>query len=255
MRFAFLFFVLIVTCHKLDAQRATRVGYIDTEYILSKIASYNEMRARIQLQAQQWTAEIDSMQQQIERQKREFVTQRVLLPLSVIEDRERTLAALEQRLYQYQQDRFGPNGDFITQEMTVVRPLQNLIFEAAQEIAAIRKFDLILDKSSELVFLFADQQFDLSDQILLLLERDYEVKMTGVEGETAERVVSQDNSIRRPAAVENEEERKKALDRLESEREQRRKAYISKREEVLKARAAREKEMEAQKMKNNDSIK
>ena len=255
MRFVIAIFFLFSASLTLQAQRATRVGYIDTEYILSKIATYNEMRARIQLQATQWSAEIDSMQQQLDRHKRELVSKRVLLPLSVIEDRERDILALEQRLLQYQQDRFGPKGDFITQEMNVVKPLQDLIFEAVQEIAELRKFDLIVDKSSEVVFLYADNQFDLSDQVLLKLERDSEVKLTGEKGETALRAASQANSSSRPAATEADEERKKALDRIESEREQRRKAYISKREEVLKARAAREKEMEAQKTKTNDSIK
>ena len=255
MRFVIAIFFLFSASLTLQAQRATRVGYIDTEYILSKIATYNEMRARIQLQATQWSAEIDSMQQQLDRHKRELMSKRVLLPLSVIEDRERDILALEQRLLQYQQDRFGPKGDFITQEMNVVKPLQDLIFEAVQEIAELRKFDLIVDKSSEVVFLYADSQFDLSDQVLLKLERDSEVKLTGEKGETALRAASQANSSGRPAATEADEERKKALDRIESEREQRRKAYISKREEVLKARAAREKEMEAQKTKTNDSIK
>ena len=255
MRFVIAIFFLFSASLTLQAQRATRVGYIDTEYILSKIATYNEMRARIQLQATQWSTEIDSMQQQLDRHKRELMSKRVLLPLSVIEDRERDILALEQRLLQYQQDRFGPKGDFITQEMNVVKPLQDLIFEAVQEIAELRKFDLIVDKSSEVVFLYADSQIDLSDQVLLKLERDSEVKLTGEKGETALRAASQANSSSRPAATEADEERKKALDRIESEREQRRKAYISPREEVLKARAAREKEMEAQKTKTNDSIK
>ena len=139
--------------------------------------------------------------------------------------------------------------------MNVVRPLQDLIFEAVQEIAELRKFDLIIDKASEVVFLYADSQFDISDQVLLKLEKDNDVLLTGEKGETAMRAASQSNSTGRPATTEADEERKKALDRLESERQQRRKAYISKREEVLKARAAREKEMEAQKMKTNDSIK
>ena len=255
MRFVVAIFIFFSASLTLQAQRATRVGYIDTEYILSKIATYNEMRARIQLQAAQWSTEIDSMQQQLDRHKRELMSKHVLLPLSVIEDRERDILALEQQLLQYQQDRFGPKGDFITQEMNVVKPLQDLIFEAVQEIAELRKFDLIVDKSSEVVFLYADSQFDLSDQVLLKLERDSEVKLTGEKGETALRAASQANSSSRPAATEADEERKKALDRIESERQQRRKAYISKREEVLKARAAREKEMEAQKTKTNDSIK
>jgi Skp family chaperone for outer membrane proteins len=239
----------------MTAQRATRVGYLDTDYILSQIAPYNEMRARLLIQAESWSAEIDSLRMQLEREQRDLAARRVLLPLSVIEDKERSLNRLDQELMQLQQDRFGPSGDFITQEMTVVRPIQDLIFEIVQEIASTRKFDLILDKSSEVVMLYADPQFDISDLVLRELARNYEVRLTGDPGAVEERLSDQSEENRSAISNENQEERKKALERIESEREQRRKAYISKREEVLKARAAREKEIEAQKTQNKDSIK
>jgi hypothetical protein len=238
----------------MTAQRATRVGYLDTDYILSQIAPYNEMRARLLIQAESWSAEIDSLRMQLEHEQRDLASRRVLLPLSIIEDKERALNRLEQELIQLQQDRFGPSGDFIAQEMTVVRPIQDLIFEVVQDIASTRKFDLILDKSSEVVMLFADAQFDISDLVLRELARNYEVRLTGKEGAVQDRLNAQDTENTAAETTQAQEERKKALERIESEREQRRKAYISKREEVLKARAAREKEIEAQKTQNKDSI-
>ncbi len=255
MRNAITIGLVVLGLNTMTAQRATRVGYLDTDYILSQIAPYNEMRARLLIQAESWSAEIDSLRMQLEREQRDLAARRVLLPLSIIEDKERSLNRLHQELMQLQQDRFGPSGDFITQEMTVVRPIQDLIFEIVQDIASTRRFDLILDKSSEVVMLYADPQFDISDLVLRELARNYEVRLTGDPGAVEERLSDQSEESRSAISNENQEERKKALERIESEREQRRKAYISKREEVLKARAAREKEIEAQKTQNKDSIK
>jgi len=255
MRNAITICLVVLGLNTMTAQRATRVGYLDTDYILSQIAPYNEMRARLLIQAESWSAEIDSLRMRLEREQRDLAARRVLLPLSVIEDKERSLNRLNQELMQLQQDRFGPGGDFITQEMTVVRPIQDLIFEIVQDIASTRKFDLILDKSSEVVMLYADPQFDISDLVLRELARNFEVRLTGDPGAVEERLNDQSEENRSAISNENQEERKKALERIESEREQRRKAYISKREEVLKARAAREKEIEAQKTQNKDSIK
>ena len=254
MRNAITICLLVLGLNTMTAQRATRVGYLDTDYILSQIAPYNEMRARLLIQAESWSAEIDSLRMRLEREQRDLAARRVLLPLSVIEDKERSLNRLHQELMQLQQDRFGPSGDFITQETIVVRPIQDLIFEIVQDIASTRKFDLILDKSSEVVMLYADPQFDISDLVLRELARNYEVRLTGDPGALEERLSDQIEENRSTISNENQEERKKALERIESEREQRRKAYISKREEVLKARAAREKEIEAQKTQNKDSI-
>lgn len=240
-------------------QRATRVGFIDTDYILSKVASYAEMRAELSGKIEAWNTEIERRRTTLKAKQDELSAQRDFLPLSIIEQREIEISQLSKALLQYELDRFGPEGDLIATEVTIVRPIQDLIYAAVQEIAEARNFDMIFDKSTDLVMLYFDNQFDISDLVIRKLEADSKVRVIGMPEESeAQEMISEIEEKRQTitkdlnkAQQTKEEEKKAALSRLEKEREERRKAYISKREAVLKARAERQKQIEE---KRKDTI-
>lgn len=240
-------------------QRATRVGFIDTDYILSKVASYAEMRSELSSKIEAWNTEIERRRTELKAKQDELGAQRDFLPLSIIEQREIEISQLSKALLQYELDRFGPDGDLIATEVTIVRPIQDLIYAAVQEIAEARSFDMIFDKSTDLVMLYFDNQFDISDLVIRKLESDSKVRVIGMPEESqVEEMVSEIEEKRQTitedlnkAQQSKEEEKKAALSRLEKEREERRKAYISKREAVLKARAERQKQIEE---KRKDTI-
>ena len=240
-------------------QRATRVGFIDTDYILSKVASYAEMRAELSGKIEAWNTEIERRRTMLKAKQDELSAQRDFLPLSIIEQREIEISQLSKALLQYELDRFGPEGDLIATEVTIVRPIQDLIYAAVQEIAEARNFDMIFDKSTDLVMLYFDNQFDISDLVIRKLEADSKVRVIGMPEESeAQEIVSEIEEKRQTitedlnkAQETKEEEKKAALSRLEKQREERRKAYISKREAVLKARAERQKQIEE---KRKDTI-
>ena len=116
-------------------QRATRVGFIDTDYILSKVAAYAEMRAELSGKIEAWNTEIERRRITLKAKQDELSAQRDFLPLSIIEQREIEISQLSKALLQYELDRFGPEGDLIATEVTIVRPIQDLIYAAVQEIA------------------------------------------------------------------------------------------------------------------------
>ena len=247
----FLFVALLWSGNRLYAQRATRVGFIDTDYILSKVASYAELKAELSTRIVLWRDEIQKRQTQIELKKTELLAQRDFLPISVIEEREREIAELNTALFQYELDRFGPEGDLIAAEMTVIRPIQDLIYAAVQEIAEAKNFDMIFDKSTDLVMLYFDAQFDISDLVIRKLAAESTIRVIGLESEAVSEEVVSANDEKREAIAEQieqtqaakEDAKKAAQTEIENEREERRKAYISKRDAVLKARAEREKQI------------
>jgi Skp family chaperone for outer membrane proteins len=58
----------------------------------------------------------------------------------------------------------------ILQKSILVKPIQDQVFTAVQDIAEAKKYDFIFDKSSDLTMLFA-KKFDISDQVLRVLNR------------------------------------------------------------------------------------
>jgi len=94
-----------------------------------------------------------------------------LLTKELIEEREEEIAFQENELLEYNQKKFGPTGELIVQKTVLVKPIQDQIFNAVQDIAEAKKLDFIFDKSSDLTMLFAAKKYDISDRVVQMLTR------------------------------------------------------------------------------------
>ena len=171
MKKTVLLAAFLLSTFAFSQSRGVRIGYIDMDYILEKVPEYAESKNQLDQKAQKWKQEIEVKKNAIKKLKDELNTEKVLLTKELIEEREDEIAFQEKELLEYQEKRFGPKGDLIIQQTTLVKPLQDQVFTAIQDIAEQKKYDFIFDKSSDLTMLFAAQRFDISDQVIRLLSR------------------------------------------------------------------------------------
>lgn len=173
MRKEFLFIILsAIVSTAINAQtRGNKVGYIDMEYILQNVPNYIEAKAQLEQKAQKWKQEIETKKLEINKLNEALKAEKPLLTAELIEERETEIKFLETEKLDYQQKRFGPNGDLIIQKAGLVKPIQDQVFTAVQDIAEAKKYDFIFDKSSHLTILFAAKRFDISDQVIRILNR------------------------------------------------------------------------------------
>lgn len=167
----FIVFMLALSSTILAQTKGVKVGYIDMEYILQNVPDYTEAKNQLELKAQKWKQEIDAKRNEINLIKETLKNERVLLTKELIEEREEEIAFLETELNDYQQKRFGPMGDLVTQKAVLIKPIQDQVFTTVQDLAEAQKYDFILDKSSDLSILFANKRFDLSDRVIRALTR------------------------------------------------------------------------------------
>jgi len=166
-------FALAVFCFTLvaQAQRGARIGYIDMEYILESVPEYQEAATQLEGKVQRWKQDIDKKQKEVDLMTLNLSNERVLLTKELIEEREEEIKIKEDEMLQYQQDRFGPNGDLMIQRRQLVQPIQDQVFNIVQEVAENKKYDFIFDKSADVVMLFAAQRNDISDLVLRSINR------------------------------------------------------------------------------------
>ena len=163
--------LLLVSISSFSQSRGVKIGYIDMEYILEKVPDYAEAKNQLEQKAQKWKQEIEVKKNDIKALKESLNTEKVLLTKELIEEREEEITFLEKELLDYQEKRFGAKGDLIIQKTLLVKPIQDQIFTAIQDISETKKYDFVFDKSSDLTILFAAQRFDISDQVIRVLTR------------------------------------------------------------------------------------
>ena len=169
-KFIILVAVLLISSYTFS-QRGVRIGYVDTEYILQNLSEYEETRDQLEEKANKWKKEIENRFSDLNNKKEALNAERLLLTEELIKEKEEEISIEKNEIIDYQQKRFGPRGDLIIQRKQLIQPIQDQIFIAIKEIAKSRKYDFIFDKSADIVMLYSDRKFDISDQILRIITR------------------------------------------------------------------------------------
>ena len=213
-----LILVILFTSLSFGQTKGVKIGYIDMEYILQNVTNYADAKNQLEQKAQKWKQEIEVKKNDIIKLKDALKTEQVLLTKELITEKEEEISLLETELLDYNQKRFGPTGDLIVQKSVLVKPIQDQIFTIVQDYSEAKKYDFIFDKSSDLTMLFAAKRYDISDQVLRVLNRsEKREQMTKKQIKLEEEKEAKEDFVK-----ENPEkaERQKVLDDKKLAREQ-----------------------------------
>lgn len=158
-----LLFVFSLWSLSLGAQN---IAYVDSKYILENIPEFNTAQEELNYLSEEWQEEIDLLKTEVEKLYRTYQAEQYLLPEEKKRNREEMIIAQEKEVKSLTKQRFGPNGDLYQKQEQLIRPIQDLIYIAIQDFADEAKYDIIFDKSSDLIMLFSDSELDKSDNIL-----------------------------------------------------------------------------------------
>lgn len=148
------------------AQAQQKIGYVDTEYVLNQMPEYATVQQKLDKLEQQWRQEIQQKQKEVQKLEQEFEARELLY---TDEERARKQDAIEQARAEVQQLRqkyFGPQGELYSRQKRLMRPLQERILKAAESVATADGYDYVVDKKGETLFLYAQEEHDLSDRVL-----------------------------------------------------------------------------------------
>ncbi len=153
--------------------KAQKFAYVDSQFILEHIPEYKQAKQELDNISYKWQEEIETAYQYIDKLYRAYQTDKVLLTDKMRQNREDEIIEKEKEVKDLQQQRFGTDGDLYKKQEELIRPIQNLIYNAIQEYAEQGRYGIIFDKSSDLLMLYADENLDKSEKILDYLGYDY----------------------------------------------------------------------------------
>lgn len=228
---------------QLQAQKPNRIAYIDMEYILANVPEYQQASAQLDERVQQWRNELERDLKKVEEMKIALEQERPLLTKELIEEREANIGFEESKIAEYQQKRFGTNGDFILQKKQLIQPVQDQVFNAIQEIGEQRNYDFIFDRTSNIGMVFSAEKHNISEQVLRSITRASNRQQLNSKKEVAKMEVEEDRTVEEDAEI---VEKKKAVQDAKSERE----ALIEqRRQEKDSIRAVKQKEFDERRAK------
>lgn len=149
-----------------NAQKPQRVAYVDMNYILENVPEYMNAQAQLDTKVKTWQQKLDVLSKEIEQMNTDLSNEKSLLTKDLINEREEDIVIKEQELRRLQQAYFGPTGDLFQMRKQLAKPVQDQVYNAIQDIAGKKRYDFVLDKSSDLILLYSNNKYDISELVL-----------------------------------------------------------------------------------------
>lgn len=171
MKKIFLLTILLFTISNSWAQKSQTIAYIDMEYILENVPEYLAAQNTLDEKIVKWRQKLDKQARHIEVLKSDLANEKAILTKDLIEEKEEEISLKQDELRRLESLYFGSKGDMFLLRKQLVKPIQDQVYNAIQNIAARKKYDFVFDKSSELVMLYSNKKYDISDLVLRTIDR------------------------------------------------------------------------------------
>jgi len=162
-----LFFLMVSTLGiSATIAQSQKFAYVDTDYILKNIPSYQAAQAQLDKISVDWQKEIEAIYTQVDKMYKDFQAEKVLLTEEMRTKRENDIVAKEKDAKDLQKKYFGKEGELYKKRQELVKPIQDEVFNSVKEIATEGNFAIIFDTAGSLNMLYTDPKLDKSDDVL-----------------------------------------------------------------------------------------
>ncbi len=145
---------------------AQKFAFVDSDYILQNIPSYDAAQIELDKVSETWEAEIATEYDEIDKMYKTYKSERVLLTEEMRKKREESIMTRERTVKDLQAKYFGPDGDLSKKRQELVKPIQDAIYKAVKELSAEGSYAIIFDTASGASILYSNPRYDLSDEVL-----------------------------------------------------------------------------------------
>jgi len=145
---------------------AQKFGYVDSEFITSKMPEYKKAQEDMEKYSEKWVQDIEDKETELKKLRLQFQQEEILLTadmkrerLKAIEDKETALKDLNNKV-------FGINGLVFQKKKELIKPSLDDIYKACEKVARQKQLMFIFDKASDINMIYTDPRHDYTDYVL-----------------------------------------------------------------------------------------
>ncbi len=168
MKLKLFFILLFLPAGCIFAQ--AKIGYVDSKIIIESMEDARDAQKNLDNLVTQWKAELQKLNDSLVAAKEDFEKKKLILTDKVKQQKEDEIKNLEKRISDYKTTKFGENGEYFQKQNDLMKPVQDKIFKAIQDVAREGSYDYVFDRSSEILLLYVNEKYDLTQKVIKKLE-------------------------------------------------------------------------------------
>ena len=163
MKKLLLFIVLFASTVSMQAQK---FALIDMDYIFKNIPAYERANEQLSQVSKKWQAEVDALTTEAQTLYKNYQNEVVFLSQEQKKARQDAIMQKEKEASDLKRKYFGPEGELFKKRTALMNPIQEEVYNAIQDIADLRGYQLVLDRASDVGIIFGSPKIDISDEVL-----------------------------------------------------------------------------------------
>lgn len=162
-------FIALLFMFSAVAVQAQKIALIDMEYILKNIPAYEMANEQLSQVSKKWEAEVQEILEQVQVMYKEYQSEQVFLSPEMKKKKEDAIVAKEREAQELKRKYFGAEGELFKKRESLMKPIQDEIYEAVKKLSEDKGYQLILDRASGVNIIFASPKIDISNEVLIKL--------------------------------------------------------------------------------------
>ena len=146
-----------------------KIGFFESDYILSNLPEYSGIEQRLQLLSDGWKQEITDMEAEIAVLEEDYAAKEILYTEDIREEKQREIQQKKKARDTFLNQKFGPNGEYFQSQDELLEPIMRQVYTAVREVATKQGFDFVFDRSGDIYMVYARNEWNLNESILLEL--------------------------------------------------------------------------------------
>ncbi|RPI68455.1 MAG: OmpH family outer membrane protein [Ignavibacteriales bacterium] len=165
MKRFFLVFTFLIIGHAASFAQI-KIGYIDSDTIMENLPDALDAREKLDALIQEWQSELTTLESDWKSKYDDYEKRKLIMTDQTRAELEQELIKLEQDIATFREEKFGTNGELFQKQDELMKPVQNRVFVAIEEVATEEDYDYIFDRSGDIMLLFAKEEHDLTSVVL-----------------------------------------------------------------------------------------
>lgn len=147
-----------------------KIGYIDSKVILDNLQDAKDAQTNLDNLVNKWKSELQNLIDSLTLMKDDYEKKKLILTEKVRQQKEEEISTMGKRINDFRLQKFGESGEYFQKQNELMKPVQDRMFKAVQDVAREGGYDFVFDRSSDILFLYFNDKYDLTQKVVRKLE-------------------------------------------------------------------------------------
>ena len=147
-----------------------KTGHFSSDAVMKQLPDAQDAQKQLDQIVADWQQELNKMQDEWKRKYDDYDKKKLIMTEERRSETEKELRDMDQKIADFRNQKFGQNGELFNKQNELMKPIQDRVFKAVQDVAHEEGYDYIFDKSGEILLMYSNDKYDITQKVLAKLK-------------------------------------------------------------------------------------